>query len=254
MQAHLVEVERRLAEAARDVDPAKAEERAHYMKAVMPMLGLTVPQSRRLAKQGFSFSQLPFNEQFPIWDFIWRRARSHEAKLQPIYWIEGLKPRPPEAALWPPLKDWASGINCWDQSDGLSGLYAAHLEALPETVYPVLASWNTSDNPWQRRQSLVSLFFYARFRGAPPPLERVLPLVEARLGDPDYYVQKGLGWCLRESFNVYPAETLAFLRNHAAALAPATWQAATEKLAPADKADLKERRGSVRRSAPSHGI
>ncbi len=242
--ACLDEVERSLTAAAASVDPAKTRERAAYMKAVLPLHGLTVPASRRLAKQGFSFSGLPFEEQFPIWDHIWRHAPSHDAKLQPVLWLEGLMPRPPAETLWPLLKSWATDINCWDHSDGLSAFYAAHLEAMPTTVYPVLAAWNDSANSWQRRQSLVSLFFYARFRTKQPQLGRVLPLVEARLGDPDYYVQKGVGWCLREAFNVYPARTLAFLRKHAGALDPAAWQAATEKLDAADKADLKRRRGS----------
>lgn len=249
MQSYLDEVEDRLARAARHVDPAKARERARYMKAVMPLLGLTVPDSRRISKQGFSFSGLPFDQQFPIWDHVWRHARSHEAKLQPLFWLESLKPRPPAETLWPLIKGWAAGLNCWDQSDGLSARYAQHLEAVPEVVYPVLVTWNRSDNPWERRQSLVSLFYYAQLRERQPPLERVLPLVEARLPDPDYYVQKGVGWCLRECFNVYPDETLAFLRRHVAALAPAAWQAATEKLAAADKAELKSRRGTRRRRA-----
>ena len=242
------EVEARLAQAASHVDPAYASERAFHMKTTLPMLGLTVPALRKLFKRGFSFSGLPFAEQLPIWAQIWANPASHEASLLPVYFLESLKPPPAAATLWPQIAPWAARINCWDQSDGLSGVYSACHEAEPELVYPGLVAWNTSTNPWERRQSLVSLFFYARVRQRQPRLDQVLPLVEARLTDPHYYVQKGLGWCLRECFNAYPGPTLEFLRDHAGTLAPAAWQAATEKLDPADKAALKARRASAKRS------
>ncbi|MHA1546410.1 MAG: DNA alkylation repair protein [Alphaproteobacteria bacterium] len=241
------QVDERLAAAARRVDPAYARERAFHMKTTLPLLGLAVPALRKIFNNGFSFSHLPFGEQLPIWAHVWANPASHEASLLPVYFLESLEPLPSPALLWPQIAPWAGGINCWDQSDGLSGVYSACHEKDPALVYPDLAAWNTSANPWERRQSLVSLFFYARVRAHQPPLNKVLPLVEARLADPHYYVQKGLGWCLRECFNAYPRQTLIFLNRHAASLAPAAWQAATEKLAPADKAALKKKRMRAKR-------
>lgn len=236
----------RLRDAARRVDPCYARERARHMKTTLPMLGLTVPALRQVFKCGFSFSRQAFAGQFPIWSRIWAAPTSHEASLLAVYYLESLKQPPADVALWPQIAPWAAGITCWDQSDGLSGVYSRCHEDDPERVYPDLAAWNASANPWERRQSLVCLFFFARLRRRQPPVDHVLPLVEARLADPHYYVQKGLGWCLRECFNVYPGPTLEFLTLHAGDLAPAAWQAATEKLAPADKAALKAKRARGR--------
>lgn len=239
---YVEEVEDRLRHAAADVDPAKRDERAHFMKTKMPMLGLTVPQQRAVFKQGFSFSGEALDRQLPIWDRVWRGACLHEAKMQPVFYINGLKPKPSVDDIWPVTRGWADSLNCWDQSDELSKHYAGLLEAAPATVMPVLEAWNGDADPWKRRQSLVSLFCYAQLRRKCPPVGTVLRLVTALLHDEDYYVQKGLGWTLRESFNTYPEKTFAFLIRHARVIAPAAFQAATEKLTPEQKAEVKAAR------------
>lgn len=239
LRAALDEVERHLSDAAETLPKAKREGRIAFMKSEMSMLGLTVPMVRRELARGFSFGAPEFEASFKIWDHVWRRARLHEAKLVAVFWLDRVKADVEPETLWPLVRPWTKGIRCWDMSDTLSGVYAHLHEAAPETVYPDLAAWNASPAPWERRQSLVSLFFYTRVRKRVPPLARVLPLVEARLADPDYYVQKGVGWCLRECLAAYPDATYAFIETHAADLAPAAWQAATEKLSKTQKATVK---------------
>ncbi len=248
LAAALSEIEKVLAIAGEAVDPAKAAERARFMKTMLPMHGLTVPQIRKLARQGFSFSTDPPDEVLSIWSHVWREARNHEGSLLAIYYLESLKPLPDPAWFWPHVAGWAGQISCWDQSDGLSGIYSRLLECAPDLVYPDLTLWNRSDNPWERRQSLVSLIYYYQVRTTLIAPAKVFSLVKARLDDPEYYVQKGLGWCLREAYNAWPDRTLEFLHSHGPDLAPAAWQAATEKI-PADfKTRLKERRLAARRS------
>lgn len=237
----LAEVEDGLRKAAQAVDPVKAAERARFMKAPMPMLGLTVPVQRACLKRGYSFSNRTFEQQIPIWDYIWSHASTHEAKMQAGFFVEKPKSYDPEW-LWRQLLSWVSSVNCWDQSDTLSNIYARLNEDIPDSVVPVLKVWNGSENPWERRQSLVALLFYSRFRNSLPDQDLVFDLVKARLDDADYYVQKGVGWTLREAWNVWPDACEAFLHEYVRQLAPAAWQAATEKLSPSVKAELKVRR------------
>ncbi|MCT4656436.1 MAG: DNA alkylation repair protein [Cohaesibacter sp.] len=238
----LGEVESGLINAARDVNPHKAAERAHFMKVTMPLLGLTVPQQRTCLKRGYSFSKLDFAQQVPIWTYIWEHAQSHEAKVQAVLYVEKPVPGYDALWLWQQLEPWVGSVNCWDQSDCLSRVYSQLLEEIPDEIIPVLRRWNVSDNPWERRQSLVALLFYSRFRQSFPDPELVFSLILARLHDDDYYVQKGLGWALREAYHVWPQEVLAFLDEHVKSLAPAAWQAATEKLDKSVKQALKTKR------------
>lgn len=247
-QEALVEVQAALRADARGIDPHKAAERAHFMKATMPMFGLGVPAQRKLLRRGYCFSHLPFEAQLPLWAHIWSEATHHETRMQAAFFIE----KPPAGTdlvwLWGAVKDWVSSVNCWDQSDTLSNLYARINEAHPEQVVPVLRHWNGSDNPWERRQSLVALLCYSRFRRSFPEQALVFELVEALLADPDYYVQKGLGWTLREAWHVWPEPVMALLDRHIVTLAPAAWQAATEKLDPSVKQRLKAKRMAGRKA------
>ena len=238
----LDEVESRLLARARHVAPEKAAERAHFMKTTMPLLGLSVPEQRACLKEGYRISSLPFIEQLPCWSHVWFHARSHEAKLQAALFVEKPSVSADPSLLWNHIAPWVSRVNCWDQSDCLSRVYSLLLERIPDQVLPTLTIWNESTNPWERRQSLVALLFYSRFRRAYPDPSLLFRLVEARIKDPDYYVQKGLGWTLREAYLVWPQRSLDFLWHNICDLAPAAWQAATEKLPGDVKQALKARR------------
>ena len=245
-QEAIVEIRDALAVDAQDINPHKAAERAYFMKATMPMFGLPVPRQRALLRKGYSFSHLSFEEQLPIWSCVWFEAEHHETKMQAGFFVEKPKADVDLEWLWGEIAPWVSSVNCWDQSDTLSNIYARINERHPELVVPTLLRWNVSDNPWERRQSLVALFCYSRFRQHFPDPELVFALIAARLEDQDYYVQKGLGWTLREAYHVWPQKVLAFLDRHIVTLAPAAWQAATEKLDTSIKQQLKAKRKSGR--------
>ena len=247
-QEALVEVRAALAAEAADINPHKAAERAHFMKANMPMFGLPVPRQRARLKKGYAFSNQSFEAQLPLWSYIWEQADEHEVKMQAGLFIEKPPVTTDLAWLWGQIASWVASVNCWDQSDTLSSLYARINEQHPELVVPTLRQWNVSTNPWERRQSLVALLCYSRFRRRFPDADLVFELVSACLEDPDYYVQKGLGWTLREAYHIWPERVLAFLDHHVVTLAPAAWQAATEKLDKADRQRLKLKRKARPRS------
>lgn len=242
----VAEVERVLKRAATGIPKAKAKERAFFMKVQMPLLGLTVPEQRKLAKRGYSFSDAPVLELAEVWTEIWHSAKTHEGKMQAGLTLEQFAPALEFDARWALVQDWCSTLNCWDQSDTLSAHVARALEEKPKIVWPVLQAWNGDTDPWKRRQSVVGLFFYTRFRDKCPPVTRSLKLITALLGDEDYYVQKGVGWALREAYNAYPEQTFRYLKKHAGAIHPDAFSAALEKVSVEEKAEIKKIRKSVR--------
>jgi hypothetical protein len=200
-------------------------------RSSLTFLDVKVPDVRRRYKEGFSFSAAPAKTQWRIWDEVWRQSSSFEAMNFSLYWAESRRGKDLLAYL-PLLLRWQKRVDNWAHSDGLSSLYAYALEETP-SLWDQYGQWARSRNSWDNRQSVVGLYYYARGRKQPPPFARALALIEAQLGHEDYYVQKGVGWALRESHNAYPAPTRAFLKEKAAVLSPHAWQAATEKL-PAD--------------------
>ncbi len=50
-----------------------------------------------------------------------------------------------------------------------------------------------------------------------------------------YYVQKAVGWALREIYNIYPVKCLSYQHKNLAAISAITYSAATEKLTKNDE-------------------
>jgi len=223
----------------------------HYMGTTYPMTGLNVPSQRAISKAGFSFSILSLEEQLKIWDSIWKESDLFEAMTQSLMFVQKNIKKLDKQKVWRTTRGWVKKIDNWGHSDMLSGIFAWLLEQDEEMIYPQLLKWNSSKNPWERRHSLVSLFEYSSKRRKVLPVEKVLSLVKSLLGDDDKFVQKGVGWCLRECGNVYPKETMRFLLENCDQLSSVAFSAATEKVSVNDKERLKAMRkaGRTRRGS-----
>jgi 3-methyladenine DNA glycosylase AlkD len=79
----------------------------------------------------------------------------------------------------------------------------------------------------------------------------MLPLVEKLLDDEHYFVQKGVGWTLRELSVIYHDVTWQFLIKHHTRISGAAFTAAAEKLSPAKKEKLKDLRKTHRQRKKS---
>lgn len=210
----------------------------HY-NSPTPTLGLTVPQSRATLKNGYSFLNLDRLSILSVFDHIWNHAVYFEEMSQAIYFYEKKSLIQQEFLT---IINWIDRCDNWAHSDGLSSIYARALEENPKLVWPILKTWNSSQNPWKRRQSAVSMLYYSRLRKSWLPFKQMIEMIEPLLNDRDYYVQKGLGWTLREIYNLFPAETLGFIQTNLKKISPAAWQASTEKLPPDIKTELMKSR------------
>jgi 3-methyladenine DNA glycosylase AlkD len=193
-------------------------------------------------KAGFSFSDSDREEQAKIWDYVWHHSDCYEVMSLALGWYEHKKQADLLVKDWPKLKKWSVRVDNWAHSDSLSGLYARILEGEPSLVYPAFETWNRSKNPWLRRLSIVSLLYYSSQRKSVLPFKEIISLIEPQIEFDHYYVQKGVGWALRETGNVYPAETYQFLEGNVRRLSAAAFSAATEKITKTRKDRLKRLR------------
>lgn len=239
---HLAEVER----AVRTVKPHRsALDPSAYIGGGISRLeyvGLRVPQVRAVSRTRFSFLDESESEILKVWDYVWKKSTCYETMCLPIEYYSTKKQHPRLAEVFPKIRGWAVRLDNWAHSDGLSSLYARALEQDRAGVLPTLEEWSESKLPWLRRQSLVSLLYYSRARTSVLPFKKLAAMVERQIAFDHYYVQKGVGWTLREMGNVYPEETLRFLEARVEKISAAAFGAATEKLPKAVKERLKQRR------------
>ena len=226
-----------------------------YMRTELKMLGLSLPVQRALYQRGYDeLRELSYEKRAPYWLAVWNRSRVHAALSQVLFffedWAQARKKMKKRGEiefvydpLWPYLVAMVDRVENWAHSDGLSSLLSAALEERQRERLPLLKKWNRDvKRPWYRRQSIVSLHYYSRSRQKPLASKVTLPMVQALLKDEHFYVQRGVGWTLRECYNVDPAATTTFVRKHVTNLSAIAFSAATEKMPAALKSELKTKR------------
>jgi 3-methyladenine DNA glycosylase AlkD len=199
-----------------------------------------VPLHRRESKRVYSFSGLPFAEQLAIWDELWHTAGDFWLRVHAFFFLERHMTKTTELTeMWPVVVRWQDQVDDWGLCDALAKIYTKILVVAPNEVYEQLEKWNRDENLWKRRQSLVSLLYYSRTKKQHPTFNQIIHLVTPLLTDKEYYVQKGLGWTLRELHTVYPAETLAWLKQHIKLISSIAFTIAIEKTNAVTRAELK---------------
>ncbi len=190
-----------------------------------------IPRHRRESRRQYTFSKLPFEEQLAIWDLIWRRHPGFYPRLHAFFFLERhMKKEVHLRAMWPVIVHWQDEVGDWGLCDALAKIYTRILEFMPEVVYPQLVQWNTGENLWKRRQSIVSLLYYSRTKKIYLKFNEIIPLLARLVNDKEYYVQKGLGWALREVHNVYPEEAFAWLKENIRSISAIAFSPAIEKM------------------------
>ena len=116
----------------------------------------------------------------------------------------------------------AADVDNWATSDALSAMVAEIVEN-DHAHSKTLKKWNRSKNPWLRRQSVVGIYNYARLRKNHLNAESALELIEPLLEDPHFYVQRGVGWALREVYRVDQIKQKKFVEKNLGKISATAW-------------------------------
>ena len=207
----------------------------------------TIPAHRRTFKSGFSFSDEPFEAQLAIWNYIWTTSSAYEMRLYAYFFLEdSLRYKQLYSILWDTARAWQDDVDDWGLCDGLAKVITKTLEVNQNNVYPQLVIWNQSPDKWKRRQSVVSLLYFSRTKKTFPDFEKIVPLIQSLLHDKEYYVQKGVGWALRELYSVYPKRAYPFLIDNILNISAIAFTISIEKMDQGKKEELKSMRRKKR--------
>lgn len=243
-------------------DPKNIEFRKKYIGTNYDFFGLSVPQEQSVYKEGFDFlKELNFEEKLKLWTFIWSESRHYHVMSQAVKalseLIKEIDSSQKHRLFLKILKSWLPHLDNWAHSDGLSSLLAELLElslrsskkdtVLVKEHIKLRLKWNKSKNFWERRQSVVSLLYYSTLREKILPFKILISFVDPLLEDEAFYVQRGVGWTLRELYNCYPKETSQYLRKNIKKLSSIAFSASTEKISKKEKSYLLK----LRKNKPS---
>ncbi len=221
----------------------KMDRELHEVLTRIGSIPTVIPAHRKAFKEGYSFSSASFEEQLPLWDGVWKRSNNFRAQLHAYFFLEQYVGKTYlHPLIWATSAAWQDDVADWPLCDALAKINTKVLETQATDVYKQLGSWNNDADRWKRRQSVVSLLYYSRTKKVYLPFKKIKALVEPLLTDNEYYVQKGVGWTLRELNTVYPADTLPFLQRNIKNIDPIAFTIAIEKMPSGVKDTLKSKR------------
>ncbi|UWQ39294.1 DNA alkylation repair protein [Leisingera aquaemixtae] len=204
-----------LAQLKAQAEPGRAEQMAAYHKQTRAVLGVPNPATNDLTK---SWRQALTTEERvslsqALWDSDVFEARIAAAKLLTQARIKD------DEAVWALLQSWVQDFDSWAIADHACSAIAKRLQAEPARLDTV-ERWTQSDHMWTRRAALVATLPWAKMNNLKPAdqeaRERILGWAAGYVPDRDWFIQKAIGWWLRDLSKHDAARTRAFLDAHGA--------------------------------------
>lgn len=200
-------------------DAERAAGVAAYMKVARTYLGVPVPVVSDLAKEWRQV--LDIEGRVALADALWQ-TDIHEARIAAAKLLTQARIRP-DAAVWALIKSWVPDFDGWAIADHASMAGHRRLMADPARIDEV-EPWTTSDHLWTRRAALVITLPWARLNNPKPEetavRERVLGWAAGYVDDRAWFIQKAVGWWLRDLSKHDAARVRVFLDAHGARMKP----------------------------------
>jgi len=222
--------------------------RDRYIKTKYKVYKINREKLKIRKKKGFSFSQLSDLEQAKIWSSIFKNTDYLSVGELAIAHFKSFQGKKNHLLIqyWPELKRWVSKIENWVHGDMLASLYCDMLSEDRDLVYPEIVKWSLSRSAWKNRMAILSLLLYYNPKRNLLPFDQIISIVEPHLKKNHYYLQKAIGWNLRELSRAYPREYWEFINSHLLDLSPVAFTTAVEKIQKEKKEQLKHMRKAAR--------
>ncbi|MDN3508076.1 MAG: DNA alkylation repair protein [Simkaniaceae bacterium] len=176
----------------------------NYHKSKRDHFGTPAPIARKLVQE--FIKPLSNEERLIFAQNLWK-TNHFDAMMAATKVCEKIKPGP---ALWQTLLTFLPDIDGWGLEDGLCHA-TWNCIAHNETLLDTLETWTKHPNFWIRRAALVYTLPYAK-PGQNP--ERMLSWAATYTPDPEWFIQKSIGWWLRPLAPHNPSRVLEFLTDH----------------------------------------
>ena len=201
----------RLRKALRKVaDPAKAGAMQAYMKSAMPYHGVQTPLFRQVCREVFSEvsfgSASQWREQVLS---LWRNARFREERYAALFLSSdrrALEFQTPSA-----IKVYEEFITTgawWDYVDTIaSNSLGPILRNYPAPMRRKMLAWSECNDLWKRRSSIICQL---GFKGQ-TDLELLYACIQPSLASREFFLQKAIGWALRQYARTNPTEVRRYV-------------------------------------------
>jgi 3-methyladenine DNA glycosylase AlkD len=202
----------------------KNEEKAirikKYLKSPYEFYGINIPELRKISKD---YRNLEFDNFLSLFNKLFE-SNNHEEMSIALFLMEHYFNKSPEKS-WFFLINKLDKIKTWDHADELSTAILGKILLKNLSFMRQIKEMSKNKNPWIRRIAIVSNLPLIK-KGK---IELTLIMSEYLIYDEDVYVQKGVGWMLREAGKKDRIGIRNFILNHLD-MKSHTFSYATEKM------------------------
>ncbi len=191
----------------------KAEQMAAYHKADRTYLGVPNPVLNDLTK--IWRRELDVLQRVELANELWK-SDIHEARLAAAKLLTQARIRPDED-VWSLLQTWLPTFDGWAVADHACMAMQKRLVADPSRLDRV-EEWTRSDHMWTRRAALVATLPWTKQNHPKPEdlqkRDRILGWAAGYVSDKNWFIQKSVGWWLRDLSKHDPKRVRGFLEMH----------------------------------------
>lgn len=207
-------------------DPAKAQEMAAYMQNQAPFLGIAKPLRNQLELPFIKeWSKLPLEQIMAIAaDLVALNYREYLYTAQQLVLKNYKKLQVPEIKR---LLEFAQVNPWWDNIDGwVMVIRRWSARDLTRAAW-LVKSYASDENMWLRRMSIICQINH---QAAEYDEQALFAAITANLWDKEFFIQKAIGWALRDYSEKQPQTVLKFVEEHRDVLSKLAIREATRKI------------------------
>jgi 3-methyladenine DNA glycosylase AlkD len=192
-----------------NANPTEAIPMARYMRDQFPFYGIKTPQRSLLVREFLAEQGLPPPGLLePVALALWQRPQ-RECQYIAVGLLERGSKR-----LDTPVIDLLEQLivtkSWWDTVDSLAGgLAGEQFRRFPEARAAALPRWRVSDNIWLRRSAILFQLGYKKETDA----DLLLAIIEENKASGEFFIQKAIGWALREYSKTNPDLVVDFVER-----------------------------------------
>ena len=194
-------------------DPDRAPRMQSYMRSAMPYRGVAAPERKKLT--GRLFKEFPLTERavfVKAAHVLWRTAEFREERYAVVD-LTGYRgcARWQRPDLLPLYEELITSGAWWDYVDEVAiRRVGPILHEFPDELTPTMRAWASDPDLWKRRTAIICQIG----RKADIDIDLLSYAIEANIGEPDFFLRKGIGWALRQHARIDPDWVAGFVADH----------------------------------------
>lgn len=192
----------------KNADPSQAAPMKKYMRDQFEYLGIKTPQSAALQKEFFAEHGLPeVSELDSILRDLWSLPQ-REFQYVGLSLLDKSEKKLP-AKFIKTIEYLIVTKSWWDTVDALaSHTVGAHFRRFPEVREKYLPKWRDSKIIWLRRTAILFQLNHKK----ETDFELLCEIIRENLDPKEFFINKAIGWALRQYARVAPNEVKNFVK------------------------------------------